>query len=206
MKHLLPIADGPAVRRYAVALSRKHPRQLGVAVLLHVLAAVAGLAAPRLIGNLVEGVSTGATVSTVDKTIAAIAVFLLLQTVLTRYARYLSYALGEKVLADLREDFVEQSLALPVSTVERAGTGDLLTRTSRDIEALGWSVRFAVPETIIALVTTVFAVGACVLVGAWVLAPLVIAVPVLWAATRWYLRRAKAGYLRESASYAAINA
>jgi ABC-type multidrug transport system fused ATPase/permease subunit len=205
VKQLLPIADGPAVRRYAVALSRRYPRQLGVAVLLHVLAAVAGLAAPRFIGNLVEDVATGTTTATVDKTVAAIACFLVLQTVLTRYARFLSYALGEKVLANLREDFVEQSLALPVSTVERAGTGDLLTRASRDIEALGWSVRFAVPETIIALVTTVFTVGACVLVGAWVLAPLVVAVPVLWGATRWYLRRAKAGYLRESASYAAIN-
>jgi ABC-type multidrug transport system fused ATPase/permease subunit len=206
MKELLPIADGPAVRRYAVSLARKHPRQLAVAVFLHVLAAMAGLAAPRLIGNLVQDVATGTTVSTVDKTVAAIAVFLLVQTVLTRYARYLSFVLGERVLADLREDFVEQSLALPVSTVERAGTGDLMTRTSRDIDALGWSVRFAVPETIIALVTTVFTIVACVLVGAWVLAPLVIAVPVLWAATRWYLRRAKAGYLRESASYAAINA
>jgi ABC-type multidrug transport system fused ATPase/permease subunit len=145
-------------------------------------------------------------VSTVDKTILAIAVFLLFQTVLTRFARYMSFALGEKVLAELREDFVEQSLALPVGTVERAGTGDLLTRTSRDVEALGWSVRFAVPETIIALVTTVFSVVACVLVGAWVLVPLVLGVPVLFVATRWYLRRAKAGYLRESASYAAINA
>ncbi|MEJ7628137.1 MAG: ABC transporter ATP-binding protein [Nocardioidaceae bacterium] len=206
MRQLLPIADGPAVRRYAVSLARKHPRQLGVAVSLHVLAAIAGLAAPRLIGNLVEGAATGTTVSEVDKTVATIAVFLLLQTVLTRYARYLSYALGEKVLAELREDFVEHSLALPISTVERAGTGDLLTRSSRDVEALGWSVRFAVPETIIAFVTTVFAVGACLLVGTWVLVPLVIAVPVLWPTTRWYLRRAKAGYLRESASYAAINA
>jgi len=32
------------------------------------------------------------------------------------------------------------------------------------------------------------------------------AVPILWVATRWYLKRAKAGYLRESASYAVINA
>ncbi len=206
MKQLLPIADSPTVRRYARTLARRHPRQLWVAVSLHVLAALAGLAAPRLIGNLVEDVSNGTTVSTVDKTVAAIAVFLFAQTVLTRYARYLSYALGEKVLADLREDFVEQALALPVSTVERAGTGDLLTRTSRDIEALGWSVRFAMPETIIAFVTTIFTVVACLLVGVWVLAPLLIAIPVLWVATRWYLRRAKAGYLRESASYAAINA
>ena len=206
MKFTLPIADGPDVRRYAVVLARRHPRRLWGAIALHILAAIAGLAAPRLIGNLVEDVSVGTTVSTVDKTVAASGAFLLAQSVLTRYARYYSFALGETVLAELREDFVEQALALPVSTVERAGTGDLLTRTSRDIEALGWSARFAMPETIIALVTTAFTIGACLLVGVWVLAPLVIAVPVLWAATRWYLRRAKAGYLRESASYAAINA
>ncbi len=167
---------------------------------------MAGLVAPWLMGDLVQQVSTGTTMSSVDKIVAAIAVFLLAQTVLTRYARYLSFALGETVLADLREDFVKQALALPVSTVERAGTGDLLTRTSRDIDALGWSVRFAVPEAIIALVTTVFTIIACILVGAWVLAPMLVALPVLGGAARWYLRRAKAGYLRESASYAAINA
>ncbi len=206
MKQLLPVADGPAVRRYAVRLARQHPRRLWGAVSLHVLAAVAGLAAPRLIGNLVQAVSSGTTVSTVDKTVFAIGGFLLAQTVLTRYARYFSFALGEQVLAELREDFVKQSLALPVGTVERAGTGDLLTRTSRDVETLGWSVRFAVPEIIIAFVTTVFSIGACILVGTWVLVPLVLGVPLLFAASRWYLRRAKAGYLREAASYAAINA
>ena len=206
MRQLLPIADGRTVRRYAVTMARHHPRDLGVALGLHVLAAIAGLAAPRLIGNLVQAVASGTTVSTVDKTIIAIACFLLAQTVLTRYARFASYAFGEKVLAELRENFVQQSLALPVSTVERAGTGDLLTRTSRDVEALGWSVRFAVPETLIALVTTVFSIVACLLVGVWVLVPLVLGVPLLYVATRWYLRRAKDGYLRESASYAAINA
>ncbi len=206
MRETLPVADAPAVRRYARRMARRHPRELAITIVLHSLAAIAGLAAPRLIGDLVQDVSDGTTVSTVDKTIIAIAVFLLVQTVLTRYARYMSFALGEKVLAELREDFVEQSLALPVGTVERAGTGDLLTRTSRDVEALGWSVRFAVPEVIIAVVTTIFTVGACVLVGAWVLVPLVLGVPLLFVATRWYLRRAKPGYLRESASYAAINA
>jgi ABC-type multidrug transport system fused ATPase/permease subunit len=206
VKQLLPVAEGADVRRYAADLARRHPRMLGLTLGLHVLAAVAGLAAPRLIGDLVEGVSTGTTVSTVDRTIMVIAAFLLAQTVLTRYARYLSFAFGERVLAELREDFVQQSLRLPIGVVERAGTGDLLTRSSRDVEALGWSIRFAVPETTIALVTTVFSIGACALVGVWVLVPLVLGVPLLYAATRWYLKRAKAGYLRESASYAAINA
>ncbi len=144
MRQMLPVADAADVRRYAARTRPPAPpRRSARAVALHVLAAIAGLAAPRLIGDLVQDVSSGTTASHVDKTIIAIAVFLLAQTVLTRYARYVSFAFGEKVLAELREDFVEQSLALPIGTVEKAGTGDLLTRTSRDVEALGWSVRFA---------------------------------------------------------------
>jgi ABC-type multidrug transport system fused ATPase/permease subunit len=206
MSKILPIAEPAQTRSYAAGLVREHRTTVAAIIGLHVLAAVAGLVAPRLIGNLVEDVARGTTTRTVDRTILVIAVFLVLQTVLTRYARYWSFAFGEGVLASLREQFVRQSLALPIGTVENAGTGDLLTRSSRDVEALGWSVRFAMPETVIALVTAVFSIGACVLVGAWVLVPLVLGVPVLWTSTRWYLRRARAGYLRESASYAAINA
>ena len=208
MKEILPVAE--ACRRTPLrrAGSRAStPASSASPSALHVLAAIAGLAAPRLIGDLVQDVSEGTTVSHVDKVIIAIAVFLLAQSVLTRYARYVSFAFGEKVLAELREDFVKQSLALPIGTVERAGTGDLLTRTSRDVEALGWSVRFAVPETMIAFVTTIFTIVACFLVGAWVLVPLD---PRRTACCSWRrvgtCKRAKPGYLRESASYAAINA
>jgi ABC-type multidrug transport system fused ATPase/permease subunit len=206
MRQILPVASAAEVRRYARATARRHPRALTTAVALHALAAVAGLFAPRLIGDLVEAVQQGTTRAYVDETIALVAVVLLLQSVLTRYARLRSLTLGETVLAELRENFVSHALALPVGVVERAGTGDLLTRTSRDVDALGWSVRFAVPETIIAFVTTAFTVGACVLVGTWMVVPLVLGVPVLWAGTRWYLARAKDGYLRENASYAQINA
>jgi ABC-type multidrug transport system fused ATPase/permease subunit len=206
VRELLPVADGAAVRRYVVTIAKRHPGQLWLTLLLHALAAITGLVAPRLIGDLVQDVADGTTTSHVDQVILVLGAFLLAQTVLTRYARFVSSTFGEKVLAELREDFVEQSLDLPIGTVEKAGTGDLLTRSSRDVEALGWSVRFAMPETAIAVVTTFFSIGACMLVGVWVLVPLVLGVPVLYVATRWYLKRAKPGYLRESASYAAINA
>jgi ABC-type multidrug transport system fused ATPase/permease subunit len=206
MRQILPVADARQVRRYARSLARRHPRALAVTVTLHSLAAVAGLAAPWLIGDLVEAVAGQTTTAHVDQTVMVIGVFLLIQTVLTRYARLSSFSLGETVLAELREDFVQQSLALPVGTVESAGTGDLLTRSSRDVDALGWSVRFAVPETVVALVTVVVTVAASLLVGGWVGVALFLGVPALWITTRWYLRRAKDGYLRENASYAEINA
>jgi ABC-type multidrug transport system fused ATPase/permease subunit len=202
----LPVANGRSVRRYVKAIARQYPRMLWGALLLHVLAALAGLAAPRLIGDLVESVQTRTTVSHVDHVVLVLAGFLVAQTVLTRYARYVSQALGERVLAELREDFVANTLALPVGVVESAGSGDLLTRTGRDVDQLGWSVRFALPEWTIALVTAVVTFVAALSVGLWVAIPCLLGLPPLVIGLRWYLARAKAGYLREGASYSRINA
>ncbi|WP_350281039.1 ABC transporter ATP-binding protein [Kribbella sp. HUAS MG21] len=202
MRQILPVAGPAEIRQHARRLARRHPRALLIALLLHGLAAVSGLAAPRLIGDLVEDVQHGTTAAKVNLVIIVIAGFIVAQSLLTRWARYRSFALGEQVLAELREEFVDNALALPIGTVERAGTGDLLSRTSRDVDTLSRTVRFAVPETIIAFVTVVFTVVATALVGVWVLVPLAAMVPLLWLSTKWYLRRAKDGYLRENAAYA----
>jgi ABC-type multidrug transport system fused ATPase/permease subunit len=206
MSTTLPVADTRAVRAYARMIARKHPRMLWSALALHVLAALAALAAPRLLGDLVQAVEFGTTVAHVDKIILVLAGFLLLQTLLTRYARYLSQVLGEQVLAELREDFVGNTLALPVGVVESAGSGDLLTRTGRDVDQLGWSVRWALPEWTIAVVTAIITFAAAISVGWWVALPCLLGVPPLVIGLRWYLARAKDGYLRESASYSRINA
>jgi ABC-type multidrug transport system fused ATPase/permease subunit len=204
MSVALPVADADQVRRYARALVRRHPRGLAVALGLHALAAAAGLVAPRLLGDLVEGISRGVSTVTVDRIALAIAGLVVAQSVLVRFAHLASARLGERVLAELREDFVDRVLALPLSTVERAGAGDLLTRTSRDVSALSRTVRFAVPETLIAVVTVLLVVGALLLTGPLLALPCLLAVPVLWAGTRWYLRRAPEGYLRENAAYSDI--
>ncbi len=202
----LPVADGRSLRRYARGLARRHPRLLWSALALHVAAALTALAAPRLLGGLVQAVEEGTTVGHVDRVVAVLAAFLLAQTVLTRYARLASQVLGEQVLAELREDFVQNTLALPVGVVESAGSGDLLTRTSRDVDQLSWSVRWALPEWTIAVLTGLVTLVAAVTVGWWVLVPVLLGLPPLVIGLRWYLARAKDGYLRESASYSAINA
>jgi ABC-type multidrug transport system fused ATPase/permease subunit len=204
MREILPVADARQVRRFARGLLRRYPRELLTAVGLHALAAIAGLATPRLLGDLVERVRAGTTRGTVDEIVLTIAGFLAVQVVLTRFAGYASAQLGERVLADLREDFVRRVLAVPLSTVERAGSGDLLTRATRDVDALSHSVRFAVPQTLIAITTVCFAFGALVLVGPLLALPCLLAVPLLMLGTRWYLRRAPQGYLRENAAYADI--
>jgi ABC-type multidrug transport system fused ATPase/permease subunit len=201
----LPVAGGQGVRRYLVGLFRRHPRTILIVLSLHVLAAAAGLAAPRLLGGIVQAVHDGTTVHHVDMTALLLAGFLLAQTVLTRFARLRSQVFGEQLLAELREDFVDNALDLPIGVVESAGSGDLLTRTSRDVEQLGWTVRWAIPEWVIALITAVMTLLAAVLVGWWVLLPCLLGVPPLAVALRWYLKRAKDGYLWEGETYSTIN-
>jgi len=201
---ILPVASRQQVRRYALALVRRHPRELTVAVALHVAAAVAGLGLPWLVGHLVQSIKDGTGLSTVDKVAIGIAGFVTVQAILLRFAKLASARLGERVMAELREDFVDRSLELPLSTVERAGTGDLLTRTSRDVDALSQSVRFAVPEVLVASVTALAAIGALLLVSPLLTLPLLLGVPIIAVGTRWYLRRARAGYLAEAAAYAEL--
>jgi ABC-type multidrug transport system fused ATPase/permease subunit len=185
---------------------RRHPRTVAAMLVLHGAAALAGLVAPRLLGEIVEAVQTGTTTGHVDVLAAIIAAALVLQTFLTRAASYRSLLLGEEVLAEIREKFVDDALALPVGIVESAGSGDLLTRTSRDVEQLGWTVRWALPQWMTAVVTALLTVVAALSVGLWVGIPLLLCAPGLAVGLRWYLRRAKDGYLRENASYSEINA
>src|SRR5690242_19082204 len=105
MREILPIADAAAVRREARRIAARHPRQLGTVLGLHGLAAITGLAGPRLLGELVESIERGTTRWTVDRTALAIAAFVVVQAVLLRFAAYASAKLGETVLAELREQF-----------------------------------------------------------------------------------------------------
>jgi ABC-type multidrug transport system fused ATPase/permease subunit len=204
VSELLPIAEGTELRGQARSLGRRHRRSLWGMVGLHAAAAAAGLAGPPLLGELVESVEQGTTRDHVDTIVLTLAGFLLVQTVLTWWARRASFVLSEKIFAELREDFMRRVLALPLSTVERAGTGDLVSRTTADVDSLARTIRFAVPETLIAAVTTILTVAAAVWVSPIAAVPCIAGVPAIWIGTRWYLKRAPEAYLWERASYAKL--
>ncbi|WP_416985417.1 ABC transporter ATP-binding protein [Streptomyces sp. T028] len=198
----LPVATSEEVRSHARRLMLRHPGELLGSLLLHCLATAAGLVAPQLLGRLVEDAGRGS--DHIGRFALGICAALTLQAVLTRYAIRASLRLGEKVLARLREEFIDRALSLPLPLVERIGPGELLTRTTRDIDVLATTVQLAVPDTLVASATIALTLGAVLLTAPVLALPCLIAVPVLWASTRWYLRRARAGYLRANASYARL--
>ena len=200
----LPVADATAVRAYARELLRRDPRAITGTLTLYVLAAAAGLAGPRLLGQLVDAVRNGTTAGHVDRIAALLAGFVLLQTALTRWSRSVSLVLAEKVFAQLREDFLARVVDLPLSTVEKAGSGDLLTRMTADVDQLARTIRYAVPEVVVALLTTFLTLVAAFLVAPQVAVAALVVVPPLWLSTRWYLHRAPAGYLREREAWSTL--
>jgi ABC-type multidrug transport system fused ATPase/permease subunit len=201
----LPVATSVQVRARARALARRHRGRLALAVGLHAAAALAGLAGPALLGLLVDEVSGGTTAGRVDQIALAVLAALVAQVVLYRVGRLASYALGERVLAELREEFLDGVLGLPLGTVEAAGTGDLIARSTSDVEHVAEVVRFGVPETLIAVVTGTLTIAAAVAVSPWITLPSVLIVlPLLWFSTRWYLRRAPDGYRREMAAWSRL--
>jgi ABC-type multidrug transport system fused ATPase/permease subunit len=203
-REILPIATGPDVRAYAVRMLREHKRALSVVVVLHGLAAIASVFTPALFGRLIDTVASHGSLSRVNWLALAIVASVVAYAVFTRFAVYASARFGERMLADVREEFVDQVLAVPLSTVEKAGTGDLMTRASRDVGSLNYSVRRGVPELFVAIVTTVVAAIALILNGPLLAVPCLLGAPLLVGVSRWYLGRATPGYLRENAAYADV--
>ncbi|MDO0936739.1 ABC transporter ATP-binding protein [Streptomyces sp. DG2A-72] len=181
-------------------LVRADARAFAAVLALNSLAAIAGLAGPWLVGRIIDEVRDGAGVSAVDRLASAIVVCALVQLVLARWARYVGHRFGERTLARVREEFVDRTLALPASVVERAGTGDLTARGTADVTTVGTTLRDAGPELLISSVQALFLMGAV-----FVLDPLLgvcglVGLTGIRFALRWYLRRARDGYLAEGAA------
>jgi ABC-type multidrug transport system fused ATPase/permease subunit len=73
------------------------------------------------------------------------------------------------------------------------------------MEALSRTVRFAVPEWLVAILQAVLTLGAMLLVSPLASVASLVSLPVLFFSTRWYLRYATPGYRRERISYASMS-
>jgi ABC-type multidrug transport system fused ATPase/permease subunit len=175
-------------------------------LVLHALAALAGLVVPRILGSLVDQASAGGTLAnTLNGLALAVAGVVVLQAILTFFALWMSTLFGQDLLSEAREYVVRTVLGLPLGKVESASTGDLVTRVTRDVSTMSQSVRFGLPESVIASVTTLLTVVAMLLNSPLLTLPLLVTAPLLIIAARRYLKRAPKGYITEGGTYSEIN-
>ncbi|MFE2020062.1 ABC transporter ATP-binding protein [Streptomyces sp. NPDC059499] len=202
----LPVGTPLTVRSYVRSLLRRHRKPFVVLIAVNAIAVIASITGPYLLGGLVEDLSNGVTDLHLERTAAVFALALVVQTVFTRTMRLRGAVLGEEMLADLREDFLVRSVGLPPGVLERAGTGDLLSRITTDIDRLANAMREAVPQLAIGVVWAGLLLGALTVTAPPLALAVLIALPVLITGCRWYFRRAPSAYRSEAAGYAAVAA
>lgn len=205
----LPVGAPSTVRAYVTELFQRHRRAFLLLITVNTVAVVASMVGPYLLGSLVERVSDSAAAARelhLERTAAIFVLALVVQAVFVRQVRLRGAMLGERMLADLREDFLVRSVGLPPGVLERAGTGDLLSRITTDIDRLANAMREAVPQLAIGVVWVALLLGGLAVTAPPLAPAVLIAVPLLVAGCRWYFKRAPSAYRSEAAGYAAVAA
>ncbi|MEW2632964.1 ABC transporter ATP-binding protein [Streptomyces sp. NPDC048389] len=202
----LPVGTPATVRAYVSELLRRHRRAFVILVAVNTAAVVASMAGPWLLGSLVEKAAGGARDLHLERTVALFAGALVVQALFVRQVRLRGAMLGERMLADLREDFLVRSVGLPPGVLERAGTGDLLSRITTDVDRLANAMREAVPQLTIGVFWVVLLLGGLTVTAPPLAPAVLVAVPLLVVGCRWYFKRAPSAYRSEAAGYAAVAA
>ncbi|WP_019544510.1 ABC transporter ATP-binding protein [Streptomyces sulphureus] len=202
----LPVGSPRTVRTYVRELLRRHRLAFGLLMAFNCAAVLASLVGPHLLGGLVERLAAGERELPLARTVAFFLCALAFQAFFTRQVRLHGAVLGERMLADLREDFLVRSVRLPPGVLEKAGTGDLLSRITTDIDRLSDAMREAVPQLAIGVAWALLLIGALAFTAPELAVSLLVALPVLLLGCRWYFRRAPRAYRSEAAGYAAVAA
>ncbi|MEU6223347.1 ABC transporter ATP-binding protein [Streptomyces sp. NPDC047042] len=189
-RELLPTAT-PRRTREAVREVLRPYRPLAFGAFAVMVAATAvGLLVQPLLGRIVDLVADHRPPGDLTLPAVLLIVVAVVQGVATALGLGLVSRLGETVLAQLRERFVERALRLPQEQVEKAGSGDLNARVTRDVSVVGEAVRSALPELARSLLSIVLTFAALAVLDWRFLLAALLAVPIQAGTARWYVRNA----------------
>ena len=116
----------------------------------------------------------------------------------------LTARLGEQMLAELRERFVDRVLDLPLGTVERAGSGTSPPGSAATSPSWPRRSGTALPQLARSLLTIGLTLVALVALDWRFLLAALLAVPVQLHTVRWYVRRAWTLYARQRVALGAL--
>ncbi|MFD5689920.1 ABC transporter ATP-binding protein [Streptomyces rubiginosohelvolus] len=202
--HALPVAGGRATAGEVWRLSRGHRLRLAAVGLAGILSTAVDLIPPVAIGYLVDRVQTGTgdlgTVLTVTGVMALSALLGAAGTAVTIAHATRVY---HTVLAALRERLVSRAMLLPRHLVERAGTGDLISRSSDDVTAVADAAPAVIPTLTVTACTIVVSLAGLAALEWPYAAAFAVVLPVYALAMRWYLRIGPRVYRAERAAMSA---
>ena len=196
-RELLPTAT-PARTRAAVGeLLRPHRALAWAGFGVMVVATAVGLLTQPLLGHIINLVTDRSPAGALTLPVVLLVCVAAAQGIATALGMSLVSRLGETVLAELRERFVERVLLLPLDRLEKAGSGDLTSRVTRDVSRVADAVRSALPELARSGLSIVLTLGALAILDWRFLLAALLAVPVQAHTARWYVNNATPLYAKE---------
>lgn len=205
--HRFPLATLPQVRKEVGKQIRSVPKaglRALVAVVLLVAGAWAGVLLPMLIGSIVDVVQqasqNGNATEELVKLSCKLAAAGIGGAICNASGFYLIASVSEKVIANLREGVVATALGLPVHEVEEAGTGDIVSRATDDVQEVSKAVTESLPMVTVGIFTLVASAVAMVSLDWRYLVTIVIAAPLYYIAARRYLKVAPQRFAAERAA------
>lgn len=199
----LPVASAQETWRYVLKIMKDHKGGLAALVVLHVFAIGAGVFSPILFGWLIDTLTDVAVPVRLNVWVlfSILCVVLAMQAFLTWCAQRTSWRFGENIFMRLRNDVIDGVTRLPLIVVEQAGRGDVIARTTNDIDAVSEAVRIGLPESLVAVLYLVFAAASSFLLD-WRIAFIsLVGLPLLFLVTRWYVKRSQHAYEEELRSH-----
>ncbi|GGA67171.1 multidrug ABC transporter permease [Pseudoclavibacter endophyticus] len=203
LRRQLPIAPPRAVASTLWVMLRGRRLRLAGVLLRFLAEAVTALVIPFVTGAIVDTIiaADGTGVPREFWWQVALLVAAAAAAGLLRWSGASSLArLAETLIAELREAYVTSALRLPRASVERAGTGDIVTRASDDIGQISGTLPGVLPRVCVSAFTIALAVGGIGAIDPRMLIGFALTVPFYAATVAWYVRTAPGVYAADRAA------
>lgn len=127
-------SEGPRARfTQLLPYLLEHKRVLGFVIVLSIFGAIASLAQPLLVGQVITAVQAGDTLGTL---VWVLVVLVVVSALISGYQHYLLQRTGTGVVLSARRRLVSRLLRLPIREYDSRRTGDLVSRVGSDTTLL----------------------------------------------------------------------
>ncbi|MGQ4527948.1 ABC transporter ATP-binding protein [Dermabacteraceae bacterium P13136] len=196
-RNVLPIASARVTTTYVARQLAKRWKLTLSALLITVLWAFTMTLVPRLIGSVVELVSTGGDHVAIIWRGAAIFGVGLLTAALSALNFAQLAALGQHIVADMREEVMARVVDTPAQSMENSGIGDALSRVADDVDVAASAFSYVIPSMLSHVILIAVISASLSELHPLLLLAVLLAVPPFLLTARWYLPRTNRLYKRE---------
>ena len=202
----LPLASGKQVVCGVKDLIHDYRGVLVTVVGLQLVSSLAGVTLPWLLGRIIDRIQAGkANPAWVSQQMVIALMVVAVAAIFSFLAEYRARVMGERIFAHLRDGLVNAVIHLPLSTVESAGTGDLVGRTTRDIERLQFMIRQGIAAILMIITTLIVTFVAAFFTSPLLAFALLIGPLGVWPLMVWYLPRTVPAYRSTARSWADLS-